>query len=238
MNVDWVREEFSDLLHDKHFVVDKTGVKTVEIIGFSFIADFDHIFGEPNKDYIGRELEWYRSQSLFVGHIPGGAPKIWQQVASVDGTINSNYGFLIWSQTNGSQYANVLKELQNNPTSRRATMIYTRPTMHSEYNYRGMSDFICTNAVNYLIRDGAIYAVVQMRSNDAWAGYRNDYAWQMHVLKMLAQDLNVDVGNIVWNASSLHIYEQQFYLIDHYRKTGETSVTRDRYKELYPNSVY
>jgi thymidylate synthase len=62
--------------------------------------------------------------------------------------------------------------------------------MWYDYNRDGMSDFMCTNAVTYIIRDHLVHANVQMRSNDCIFGYRNDRAWQLHVLKMLVDDLN------------------------------------------------
>jgi len=81
-----------------------------------------------------------------------------------------------------------------------------------------MDDFICTNAVNYFIRDGLLYAIVQMRSNDAVFGYRNDWAWQQFVLNKLADDLGVPAGPIVWQAASLHVYERHYPLISEYIK--------------------
>ena len=123
-------------------------------------------------------MEWYLSQSLYVKDIPGAVPKIWQDVSSRDGKINSNYGYLVFNSENYAQYENVLMELSRSPNSRRAVMIYTRPSMHSNWCVDCMSDFICTNAVQYMIRNGELQVIVQMRSNDAWAGYRNDYAWQ------------------------------------------------------------
>jgi thymidylate synthase len=105
--------------------------------------------------------------------------------------------------------------------------------MHLEYNLNGMSDFICTNAVQYLIRDEELHAVVQMRSNDAWAGYRNDYGWQLHVLQQLAKDLKIGTGKIHWNVGSLHLYQSQFYLLDHYIMTDEHAITLPEYKKLY-----
>jgi thymidylate synthase len=92
-------------------------------------------------------------------------------------------------------------------------MIYTRPSIWSDYNKQGMSDFICTNAVGYLIRDNKLHANVQMRSNDVVFGYKNDYYWQEYVLKKLAKDLDVEVGTIMWNVTSLHVYEKHFHLI-------------------------
>mgnify|MGYP003349426371 FL=1 len=116
-------------------------------------------------------------------------------------------------------YQNVLNELIKNPLSRRATMIYNRPTMHDDYNKGGMSDFMCTNAVQYLIRNNRLNALVYMRSNDAVFGYKNDYAWQKHVLEELVKDLrnewldDIQIGDIYWNVASLHVYERHFKFV-------------------------
>lgn len=208
-----IREEFKWLLANEFYVEDKSGVKLLEIVNASFIADEPSIFGKPNHSYIEREIEWYKSMSLNVNDIPGETPAVWKQVATPDGRINSNYGWCIWSRENGEQYNNVLRELRQKPTSRRATMIYTRPTMWVDYCHDGMSDFMCTNSVQYVIRDQALHAIVQMRSNDVFYGYRNDYAWNEYVLKMLSYDLDVSPGIIYWNVGSLHVYERNFNLV-------------------------
>ena len=227
------------------FVTDKTGACTVEIVGASFSADEPTIFGALNDKYIEQELEWYLSQSLLVADIGDPVPKIWKQVADEDGKINSNYGYLIYSEDNHNQYDYVLSELLGSRDSRRAVMIYTRPTMHTDYCAKGMSDFICTNAVQYLIRDGRLHVIVQMRSNDAWAGYRNDYAWQKYVQDRLIRDYNdcicpekedeITAGDITWQVGSLHLYSNQFYLVDHYIKSGykEYSISKEEYKNIY-----
>ena len=211
LKVQDIRDHFIGELMDSNFVTDKTGVKTIEMIGATFEADEPTIFGEVNDEYVERELEWYRSMSLFVEDIPGKTPAIWQQVASKHGKINSNYGWAIWHSKNYCQYENVLHELMNFPNSRRAVMIYTRPSMWDDYNENGMSDFMCTNAVQYMIRDGQLVAVVQMRSNDVVFGYRNDYAWQWYVANQLANHLGLKTcPKIIWHVGSLHVYERHF----------------------------
>ncbi len=211
LKVEHIREHFIEELKYGRFVTDKTGVKTIEMVGACFEANHPSIFGDINQEYVERELEWYKSMSLYVDDIPGITPAIWKQVASTEGKINSNYGWAIYSEDNGFQYLNVLDELTANPNSRRAVMIYTRPTMWSDYNHNGMSDFMCTNAVQYMIRDGQLVAVVQMRSNDVVFGYRNDYAWQKYVADMLTRDLGLDVEpKIIWNVGNLHVYERHF----------------------------
>lgn len=233
-----IRDLFKALLAEKQFtqvnregeMTSLVGNTTIEIVNASFIADEDSIFGEVNWDYVHREEEWYNSMSRNVNDISGGAPQIWKTVADKNGFINSNYGWCIYSHENGfvdpdgdyapssygetSQYANALAELKKNPESRRAIMIYTRPGMWRAFNANGRSDFMCTNAVQYLIRGGAVHAVVQMRSNDAIFGFRNDRAWQHHVLSKLAADLNLPVGNLYWNVGSLHVYARHYHLVD------------------------
>jgi thymidylate synthase len=211
LKVEHIRNHFINELERGEFVTDKTGVKTIEMIGASFEADEPSIFGDVNDDYIQRELDWYKSESLYVDDIPGITPAIWKQVASTEGKINSNYGWAIYSHDNGLQYLHVLGELKLNPNSRRAVMIYTRPTMHNDYNQDGMSDFMCTNAVQYMIRDDQLVAIVQMRSNDVVFGYRNDYAWQSYVANQLSDDLGLKTWpKIIWQVGNLHVYERHF----------------------------
>ena len=213
MRVEDIRNRFKDQLRNELFVTDKTGVKTIELVGASFLANEPLIFGAVNKDYVQRELEWYKSQSLFVKDIPGKTPEIWDAVSDTNGKINSNYGWAIWSKENGEQYFKVFHELAANPDSRRAVMIYNRPSMHVDYCADGMSDFMCTNAVQYMIRGGVLKVVVQMRSNDVVFGYRNDYAWQKHVADQLADSLGLFQVQIIWNVGSLHVYERHFDMV-------------------------
>jgi len=213
LKVEHIRDYFIQELKSERFVTDKTGVKTIEMIGATFEADEPTIFGKVNQDYVDRELSWYKSKSLSVYDIPAPVPEIWKQVADENGYINSNYGWCIWSDDNYGQYWKVLNELRENPNSRRAVMIYTRPTMWYDYNFNGMSDFMCTNAVQYMIRDDELIAVVQMRSNDVVFGYRNDFAWQDHVVKLLGSALGITKTKIIWHVGNLHVYSRHFDLV-------------------------
>lgn len=216
-NVEDIRNIFIEKLANEEFTIDKTGVKTIEIVGANFTADSDRIFGTPNEDYQKRELAWYKSESLYVADIPGKTPKIWEDVSSKlgshPGKINSNYGWCIFSHSNYNQYESALETLLADKDSRRAIMIYTRPSMQVDYNYNGMSDFMCTSTTHHMIRDDALTSIVTMRSNDAIYGYLNDFFWQEYVHNKLAHDLGVDPGPIVWQAGSIHVYERHFDLV-------------------------
>ena len=196
--------------------IDKTGVKCIELIGASFEADEEAIFGSLNYEYIAKEIEWYESMSLNINDIYGESrppPEAWKYAADHLGNINSNYGKLIFSREYYLQYWHVVEELDNNPNSRRAMMIYNRPSIWEHYNKNGMSDFICTNAVSYYIRNGKLDCCVQMRSNDVVFGYKNDRAWQQYILNKMAEELGVIPGKIIWQVMNLHVYERHFDLI-------------------------
>ena len=211
-----IRQFFIDELNDEAYTIDKTGQKTIEMLGASFLATEPAIFGKPVQSYIDAELEWYESQSTNIFDIHGDEkepPEAWKYAANQHGEINSNYGHLIFSGKYFHQYGEVLAELENNPDGRRATMVYNRPSIWEEYNENGKSDFICTNAVTYYIRNGELQAVVQMRSNDVVFGYKNDYAWQQHVLELLSDDLGIAPGFITWQVQNLHVNERHFDLV-------------------------
>lgn len=209
--------------------VDKTGVRCIELIGASFEADEPAIFGEPNIEYIQAELGWYQSQSLDINDIYGKnsgkkPPAAWQYAASDRGFVHSNYGYLTGSEDNGNQYKNCKEELIKNPNSRRAVMIYQRPSIWTEYDIDGASDFICTNSVAYYIRKDKLHCSVSMRSNDVVYGYKNDYAWQQFLLHNFAADLSasldyeITAGKMIWQVQNLHVYEKHFGLVK--PKTG------------------
>ena len=86
--------------------------------------------------------------------------------------------------------------------------------MHTDFNKDGMNDFMCTFANSFFIRDGKLISHYIMRSNDSVFGYNNDYAWARHVQTKLAKALNVEVGDLIWTASNLHVYERHFQMIE------------------------
>ena len=197
--------------------------QTVEIQNANFICTRDYIIREPSYEYVQREIEWYKSQSLFVEDIPGKVPPIWVKCADHDGKINSNYGWCIWSNENGNQYKCCLRTLLADPQSRQAVMLYTRPSMQKDATENGRHDFMCTYAVQCFLNpanDGySLKYIVYMRSNDAVYGYNNDYQWHKFVQEMLADDYSKKAGvevtcePIEWNAASLHVYDKQFDLL-------------------------
>lgn len=217
MNVLDIRNTLQTMYDKEQFITDKTGCKTIQILGASFIADEPTIFGKVNQEYIDAEINWYKLGSTNIHDIDyDPTPAAWEYTADNNGEINSNYGRLINSPLYFNQYNNAKEELQRNSNSRRATMVYTRPSIWEEYQDNGKNDFICTNAVSFYINSlsSQVDCVVQMRSNDAVYGYKNDYAWHKHILNKLSNDLGYDSGLIYWQVQNLHIYERHFKYLE------------------------
>ncbi len=148
----------------------------------------------------------------------GKTAKIWLDVASKDNKINSNYGYLIYSDENFNQYENCKKTLINNDTTRRAIMIYTRPSMQVEYNKDGMQDFICNLSHQFFIRKNKLHSLATFRSQDFLLGTMNDYPWLATVQQRLLKDLQevypkLEMGFLNLYVNSLHVYERHFDVI-------------------------
>lgn len=228
-----IRDQFAEKLLRQEFVGN-----TIEIIGATFLVDSPVIFGELNDEWSKRELKWYESISLNVNDIEGNIPKIWKDVATPDGFINSNYGWAIWSEANGAQYCNVLQKLQADRNSRQGQMIYTRPSMHNDWNEGGKKDFMCTAYNQMFIRDNMLHSHYVMRSNDSIFGFKGDVYWAQEVHRRMAKDLGIGIGDLIWTSSSQHIYDRHFYLVAHYIKTGQVSISKENFAAFYPNSKY
>lgn len=222
LNCNDIRNEFKRKLKAKEYRVSTKSsneTRTLEIQNAVFIADEPYIIRPTKQEWLDRELEWYKNMSLNVNDIPGGAPKKWKECADTNGYINSNYGWMVFSKENYSQYDHCLAELVKDTATRQATMLFTRPSMWNDAFVDTRYDFCCTYAHQCFLNWNQEYEQyyldysVIMRSNDAIFGYNSDANFAKYLQTSLCNDLqealNVTVvpGDIIWNAMSLHVYE-------------------------------
>lgn len=231
---------------------------TKELIHQVFVADKNYIVRKPKQPYQQNELEWFITQSRNVEDlksIAGFIPKIWEDISEYDGTVNSNYGWCCLSEENGSQFWNAMKHLELDKHSRRAIMIYNRPTMHEEWianrdecgirwqyttdeYYKELrGDFMCCQNNHFLIRDDKLEMTVHMRSLDAVFGYNADYIWFDWIFNKAVQYLKrtypeLKRGNMVIYADSVHVYERHFEDLE---KEANFGAEDPRLFEVAPN---
>lgn len=231
---------------------------TKELIHQVFVADKNYIVRKPKQPYQQNELEWFITQSRNIEDlksIAGFIPKIWEDISEYDGTVNSNYGWCCLSEENGSQFWNAMKHLELDKHSRRAIMIYNRPTMHEEWianrdecgirwqyttdeYYKELrGDFMCCQNNHFLIRDDKLEMTVHMRSLDAVFGYNADYIWFDWIFNKAVQYLKrtypeLKRGNMVIYADSVHVYERHFEDLE---KEANFGAEDPRLFEVAPN---
>lgn len=199
-------------------IVDKSGVKIAEIIAPRIELDptqefFDFEGRKSPRKYIKKEDDWYNSHELKIDRVSDVA--IWQSVSDNNNEINSNYGNLVYSRNNFSQFTNALETLKNHKETRQAIILYTRPSIHYEWNSHGASDFICTNFQHFLIRDNKLHCITSMRSNDIIFGATNDIYWFNSVIRDMYSNLidtysDLEYGSHIYIPNSLHAYERHF----------------------------
>ncbi len=203
----------------KDFLTDKTGVKVVELLAPRIVLSPDELYLDfktrksPRK-YVGKEFEWYKTHSLNIEQVSD--VEVWKRVADDNFEINSNYGNLAFSRNNFSQFSNVISTLKKHKESRQGIIIYTRPSIHLEWNSFGASDFICTNYQQFFIRDDKLHCVTSMRSNDCWFGTFSDIPWFHSVIHRVFHELtkdtyaNLTFGEHIFIPNSFHCYEAKF----------------------------
>lgn len=178
----------------------------------------DKNFQTPKK-YVKAELDWYKSMDLsIIGHEGIESNPTWQSCCTKDEKkeINSNYGWCVFSEENGSQYDNCLEVLKKDKTTRNAIIMYNRPEIYKDYKRDGMHDMICTFMSHFFIRNNRLYMIHNMRSNDVRYGFIcSDLAWNCFVYQNMYEDLkstypDLEVGTIIWTSDSMHLYSRHF----------------------------
>jgi thymidylate synthase len=176
--------------------------------GFYILNPLDNLINTPfrkwHHGYAKFEWEWYKSGNRKVTKIKKVA-KIWDKMHSGNDIVNSNYGYQ-WKR--GDQLGYVIKELKRDPRSRRAHI-----TIHDgKENAKHKFDTPCTLSIGFTtnVVSGRLDMSVMMRSNDLWFGFCNDqYCFSM-LQRMIADELNIEVGKYFHFANNLHLYERHF----------------------------
>ena len=166
-----------------------------------------------NLDYIKKEFLWYLKGDKFDTSICDYA-SLWQNLVDEDGIINSNYGQYIFGSLN--QFENVIKILQKDKDSRRASIIILQP-------YHLLSekkDIPCTYAINFRIRNDKLNMTVHMRSQDAIYGLGNDLPTFSFIHEMVFIYLrdtkydNLQYGDYHHIVDSFHVYKKHYGMVN------------------------
>ena len=189
-----------------HFGTDFDDTKALFNVGFTIENPMDNHIDCKQRDwkqsYAEAEWQWYLSGDRNIkklGELYGKVPEIWKRMADGKGNVNSNYG---WQWKRKDQLDEVICKLKENPKTRQAAIsIYDAKEMHM-YN----SDTPCTYAVQFTILDDKLNMCVTMRSNDLWYGFCNDQYCFSRLQLMIADKLEIRLGEYFHFAHNLHLY--------------------------------
>ncbi len=158
------------------------------------------------------EFLWHFSGRNDTSSISHYAPR-WADFADGEAISSSCYGHKIFRPVNGglSQWDIVVNLLRSDPSTRRAMINLYDP---AENTLPQAIDVACTCSLQFLIRNGRLHLTVYMRSNDAIWGLPYDCFIFTMLQELMARQLEVSLGDYVHFATSLHVYERHFSLVE------------------------
>ena len=195
----------------------KENLNTVLIIENPLECLYSNEFRSSQKKYISAELLWYFMGRNDVEFIADYA-KFWKSIQNSDGTVNSSYGNLLFTQKNEygyTQYEWAISALVKDQDSRQAVMHFNLP----KHQYNGNRDFVCTMYGVFHIRDNKLHFTVSMRSNDVIWGLPTDLAFFATLQSQALAHLKtyypeLEMGSYTHIDNSFHIYEHHFEAIE------------------------
>ncbi|MCY9737505.1 thymidylate synthase [Paenibacillus alvei] len=169
-----------------------------------------------------KELLWiWQKKDNNVDNLNDMGVHIWDEWKQKDGTIGKAYGYQMGKKcrlklgvdtSNGSpqpyverldQVQYLIWQLKTNPSSRRHLT-----TLWNIDDLDEMSLTPCVFLTQWLVKEGKLHLIVQVRSNDIALG--NPFnIFQYYVLqRMIAQVTNHELGTLTFNINDAHIYER------------------------------
>lgn len=118
--------------------------------------------------------------------------------------VHGGYGPRIFGQRGHDQLENVVRQLRESSTSRRAVI----QIFNAEDNAKRHKEVPCTTTLQFLLRDGRLHLVATMRSNDAYLGLPHDVFCFTLLQEMVARILEVELGIYRHFVASMHLYDK------------------------------
>lgn len=214
-------ELLHELMTEPEYVTQPRDMKINEMCDVMLIIEdpllclYQNEFRSSQSKYIAAEFLWYFMGRNDVAYISKYA-KFWESIQNEDGTVNSAYGNLIFTQRNEhgfTQYEWALTSLLKDRDSRQAILHFNLPS----HQWNGNKDFVCTMYAIFQIRNNRLNFTVSMRSNDVILGLPTDIAFftilqsqMLNHLRYHAGYQDLEMGTYTHISNSSHIYERHF----------------------------
>ncbi|TBR43523.1 thymidylate synthase [Marinomonas agarivorans] len=217
-------ELLQDVLDNGQFKGDRTGTGTYSVFGrqvrYNLAEGFPLLTTKKlHIRSILHELLWFLKGDTNIRYLQENGVTIWDEWATKDGELGPVYGsqWRCWQGDDGKEYdqiANLVESLKSNPNSRRhivngwnvAYLPDETKAPHVNAAEGRMALPPCHVLYQFYVCDGKLSASLYIRSNDLFLGNPYNTASLAFLTHMLAQQCDLDVGEIVLSIGDCHLY--------------------------------
>ena len=214
----------TDVLENGTVKGDRTGTGTISVFGRQYRHDLSKGFPllttkKLHFKSIVNELIWFLGGDTNVKWLNENGVKIWNEWATEEGGLGPVYGkqWTAWPTKDGgtiNQIDYVVNALKTNPNSRRILFhgwnveyLPDEKVSPQENARQGkMALPPCHLLYQFYVVDNKLSAHLFIRSSDSFLGLPYNTASLACLTHMLAQQCDLDVGEIVISLSDVHIY--------------------------------
>lgn len=194
---------------------DRTGTGTRSIFGHQMRFDLSKGFPALTTKKLHLrsiiiELLWFLRGDTNIAWLKENGVSIWDEWADENGDLGPVYGYQwrSWPGINGGsvdQIKNLLNQLKTNPNSRRHIVSAWNPALVDE-----MALPPCHCLFQFYVSDGKLSCQLYQRSADIFLGVPFNIASYAIFTMMLAQVLDLEIGDFVHTFGDAHIYHNHF----------------------------
>ncbi|HTC39880.1 MAG TPA: thymidylate synthase [Steroidobacteraceae bacterium] len=190
---------------------DRTGTGTLSVFGYQMRFDLNAGFPvvttkKLHLRSIIYELLWFLRGDTNIKYLQEHGVSIWDEWADKNGELGPVYGkqWRSWPTPDGrniDQLSLVLEQLKANPNSRRILV--------SAWNVGELDRMAllpCHALFQFYVADGRLSCQLYQRSADALLGVPFNIASYALLTHMIAQQVNLKVGDFVWTGGDCHLY--------------------------------
>lgn len=219
---------------------DRTGTGTRSVFGWQM--RFDMADGFPlvttKKVYfkgLAVEMLWLLKGETNIRFLVENNVHIWDAWADAKGDLGPVYGkqWVAWEGPDGrpiNQIARVVESIRTNPDSRRHIV--------NAWNVSDVDRMAlppCHMFFQFYVADGRLSCQLYVRSNDLFLGAPFNIAEYALLLHMMAQQCDLDPGELVYTIGDAHIYVNHLEQIDEQLKREPYGLPRLRLKRRPPS---
>jgi thymidylate synthase len=198
---------------------DRTGTGTLSVFGYQM--RFDLRAGFPlvttkkiHLKSVVHELLWFLKGDTNTRYLRENGVTIWDEWADEQGELGPVYGkqWRSWPTPSGGsidQMSEVLRQLREQPDSRRIIV--------SAWNVGELADMAlmpCHAFFQFYVADGRLSCQLYQRSADIFLGVPFNIASYALLTHMVAQQVDLQVGDFVWTGGDCHLYSNHLEQAD------------------------